>query len=656
MPLRALLALLCLAAPVAGRVLFRADFETGDLSQWTQTGTRGQNATPRNVQVVSDIVHRGKYAVRMTIHPDDVFNDRQLRVQLGGPRVTVEEGSDTYLAFSLSMPQAPQDRDNFFYWEGNPPPRYNNVMTWWVEPGENGKALIKYGTGNLGRNGTHWQAEFTPGQWHRLAMHIRWSEDPAQGRTRLWFDGQLVLDQALKTKGPEAVYFCQPGIHRSPHRPSVDTIYFDDFILADTLAEIEAAPATFALAGDWAFQVSLPGGPAATLAVAPPVIRAVTAERYDALPVYNPQAGGWARGARLAGLRSQETTSPYLLDPASFALRAGAASDAPLFRPGMDYELDPVWGTFGRLTGGRIAADQPVYATYRHAEQRLDAVVLAADGRLALRPGPPRAAAPAAAPLAAGDRLLGHVFVPRAIERLTADHLFPILETAYPEPPPPGERHPVMERLVGRLEAGEPLRILAWGDSVTDAGYLPGGATERWQEQFVARLRQRFPRARIELMTEAWGGRNTSSYLAEPPGSAHNYQEKVLGRKPDLIISEFVNDSSLTPARVEERYSKLLADFTAIGAAWIILTPHYVQPQRMDFRREREIDDDPRPYVAGLRQFAARHGVPLADASLRYGRLWRQGIPYSTLLLNAINHPDAHGMRLFAEAIMALFR
>jgi hypothetical protein len=232
-------ALLILAGAASGKVLFQAGFETGDLSEWSQTGTRGQNATPRNVQVVSDIVHEGKHAVRMTIHPDDVFNDRQLRVQLGGPRITVEEGADTYMAFSLYMAEAPKDRDNFFYWEGSPPPRYNNVMTWWVEPKDGGGALIKYGTGNLGRNGTHWEAEFAPGKWHRLTMHIHWSEDETKGKARLWFDGQLVLDKTVKTKGPEAVYFCQPGIHRSPHKPSVDTIYFDNFILADTLADVQ---------------------------------------------------------------------------------------------------------------------------------------------------------------------------------------------------------------------------------------------------------------------------------------------------------------------------------------------------------------------------------------------------------------------------------
>ena len=65
---------------------------------------------------------------------------------------------------------------------------------------------------------------------------------------------------------------------------------------------------------------------------------------------------------------------------------------------------------------------------------------------------------------------------------------------------------------------------------------------------FVERF-AKYQAANIELVTEAWGGRNTDSYLAEPPGSEHNYREKVLGRKPDLIVSEFVNDAGLNPRR-----------------------------------------------------------------------------------------------------------
>src|SRR3954451_24823986 len=79
---------LCLPCPASAKVLFKADFETGDLSEWSATGIRGQNATPRNIHVVTDIVQQGKYAAKVTMYEDDVFNARQLRRQIGGPKIT----------------------------------------------------------------------------------------------------------------------------------------------------------------------------------------------------------------------------------------------------------------------------------------------------------------------------------------------------------------------------------------------------------------------------------------------------------------------------------------------------------------------------------------------------------------------------------------
>ncbi|MEP7363673.1 MAG: GDSL-type esterase/lipase family protein [Acidobacteriota bacterium] len=427
-------------------------------------------------------------------------------------------------------------------------------------------------------------------------------------------------------------------------------------VAAVAASEVATAhePAEFTVAGDWDVRVAWAGKATQVVRVAPPVMIGVSAEKYVAVPPFNPKAGGWVKGAQLLGVKAQETTSPHLLDAASFVLRAGPESDAPAFTRGTDYEIDLDWGTFGRTEGSRIGAGQAVFASYRYAQQRLDAVVLLAGGKIVVRQGEPRAAVPAAPSVNAGERHLGNIYLPGMVSRLEPDNLFPILEEAYPERPV--ARNATVARLKKRLEAGQALRILAWGDSVTDGRYLPERDSQQWQQQFVARLRARFPKASIELLTQAWGGRNTGSYLAEPPGSEHNYRETVLGVKPDLIISEFVNDAKLEPAQVEERYSKLLADFQEIGAEWIILTPHYVRPDWMGLTREREIDQDPRPYVEGLRQFAAKHDVGLADASLRYGRLWRQGIPYNTLMVNAINHPNARGMSIFADALMELFQ
>ena len=430
-------------------------------------------------------------------------------------------------------------------------------------------------------------------------------------------------------------------------------------VLSLSLGLYAQAPAELAIVGDWEVRVTVrePRLIETTLSVPPPPLISVNAEKFDSLPVFNPKAGGWVKGAQLRGVQAQETTTPYLLETNSLVLRAGPGTDTKVFRKGVDYEADLTWGTIGRLTNGSIKAGQPVYASYRHAELRLDAVVLARDGRIVLRAGKPLAAAPSPPVAESGESHLANIWLPGRVAKLAPEHLFAISELSYPEPPKPVPT--VAEKLtpkaLRKLQVGEPLRILAWGDSVTVGTYVPDYARNRWQEQFVARLRERFPKAKIDLVTEAWGGRNTASYLGELPGSDHNYREKVLGAKPDLIVSEFVNDAGLNPAQVEERYSKLLGDFQGIGAEWIILTPHYVRPDWMGLNRERDIDDDPRPYVAGLRSFAMKHDVALADAAKRYGRLWRQGIPHSTIMLNSINHPDARGMKIFADALMELF-
>jgi lysophospholipase L1-like esterase len=413
------------------------------------------------------------------------------------------------------------------------------------------------------------------------------------------------------------------------------------------------------LAGEWEVRVTWNGNRdrAVTIRVDPPELLSVTAEKYSGLPVFNPTAPVWVKGAQLHGVQAQETTTPGLLEPESFILRSGPEATAAVFQRGKDYDIDMTWGTFGRITNGAIRSDQSVFASYRCAGLRLDSIVWTPKGGIVLQKGEPKAAAALPPKLGPGERRLGNIWLPGRLSKLGPEHLFPILETVFPEPtrPTPTAAERVLPKTMRKLQAGERLRLLAWGDSVTVGTYVPDWEHNRWQEQFVARLRQRFPKANIELITEAWGGRNTSSYLDEPPGSPHNYREKVLGAKPDLIVSEFVNDGGFSPQQVEERYGKLLTDFQGIGAEWIILTPHYIRPDWMGLSREREIDHDPRPYVTGLRQFAERHPVGLADASQRYGRLWRQGIPYTTLMLNSINHPDARGMKIFADALMELF-
>jgi hypothetical protein len=251
-----------------------------------------------------------------------------------------------------------------------------------------------------------------------------------------------------------------------------------------------------------------------------------------------------------------------------------------------------------------------------------------------------------------------------ALEGLQDANLFPILESGTAEAavrPPAAAALDGVQNTLAKLRRGEPVSLVAWGDSVTDGSYLPS-PDDRWQIQFVTELRRRFPSSEITLVSEGWGGRSTRSYMEEPQGSERHFPTCVLRTKPDLVISEFVNDMGYLTAEVEERYSAIHSAFRAAGAEWAILTPHYTLPAWMpdgvDCENGQAIEEDPRECVRAIKAFAARRhsqGVTIADASRLWGRFWRRGIPYTSLLMNSINHPNRMGLRTFVDALLPLF-
>jgi lysophospholipase L1-like esterase len=417
--------------------------------------------------------------------------------------------------------------------------------------------------------------------------------------------------------------------------------------------------------GDWKVRVS-PGrvkigakeaqiARSAILTVSPPARITVRDERYDSLPLFDPKAAPWMQGARLRQLITCETTAPDMLLPETLILKSGPG-DAPRYTLNRDYGLQARWASFGRLPEGRIGEGQPVWADYVCEWHRIDSLVLNRRGEVSLRAGKPHNATPLPPDISPEETRLANVWVPGRLSKLTPESLYPILETDAPQPrradAPAASR--LLPRTWAKLQRGEPLHILAWGDSVT-AGGEASSVEKRYQNRFLALLQQAFPRAKLRLTTAGWGGRSSDSFLKEPPGAEFNFERAVIEPRPDLIVMEFVNDAWMTPQIVEEKYSYLQKRFQEIGAEWIILTPHFVRPDWMNAPSVR-VEEDPRPYVAGLRQFAAKHNVALADASRRWGRLLKQGIPYITLLSNSINHPDDRGHELFAQALMELFR
>ena len=411
----------------------------------------------------------------------------------------------------------------------------------------------------------------------------------------------------------------------------------------------EGGAPTVGITGDWEIEVSAPGvAKPVRLRVAPAVVVEVKDERLPALEEW--AVGKGVRRTKPAGLADPVNHGRFVLDRPSVTLRALPEAGGVAYELGKDFEADREWGGLGRMPGGRIAAGQPVLVSYRYHQRRLDAVFLTPAGDVVLRSGQPRTGSPRPPEAQSGERRLANLWVPERLAKLGPSNLFPILEEAFPEPPrtspSPAERS--FPRALRRLQDGQPLRLLAWGDSVT-GGYL---GKEQWPHQLVRRLQARFPQAKIDLVTAAWGGGNTRNFLTAPADHPLAYAQRVLGAKPDLVVSEFLNDSPLDAVETEARYRQVLADFRRIGAEWIIIAPHpstFTNPPA-----EREVDDDPRAYVKMIRRFAPENGLALADAAARYGRLWRQGLPWTSLMGNSANHPDERGMAIFVDSVMAL--
>lgn len=439
----------------------------------------------------------------------------------------------------------------------------------------------------------------------------------------------------------------------------------------------EATAPQMKLSGDLQVEIAY-NDKTAKLDVDAPTWKVVIDEEYESLPVYNPSAVPWGRGRVLRGVNACECSVFGALEPESVVVKIESTGET--LTRGKDYEFEDSSGALGRLEGGKIAADSVVLTSYRCIESRIDSIVVDELGGIALVPGKPSVLSPEPPVLKEGQRRLGNVYLTGRTDKLSDASLFPVDEVFAKElnsldanafvenvdryyaengghevasVSTVGAAKKYLPKTWAKLTSGEEVRILAWGDSVTACGYLPDD--QRWQVKFVERLQAMFPNAKITLMTEAWGGRSSDSYRNEPTGSPKNYKEKVLALKPDLIVSEFVNDAYMNEETVAQKYGEMKADFEANGMEWIILGPHYVRPDWMGLGSERDVDNDPRPLVKGLRKFTTVNNVPFADAPSLYGKLWRAGIPYNTLMTNNINHPNAFGMELFAAALARLF-
>jgi hypothetical protein len=212
----------------AGERPWRGDFETGDLSQWSYL------LNARGLSVVAAPVAEGRYAARVEIQNDDRWPNGLNRVEVQHkPAASTEaEGADGYYAWGVYLP-APlgEARHQLGYWESDR--SFRQIMSFEAR-GTTIAFVTRLPSERVWWTGT---GQLTAKTWHRLAMHVRWSTDPAVGSVDVWFDGRQVVRRAAARTRWDNPAFLQIGILRDVPGPA-EELFLDAAAEGATLGDV----------------------------------------------------------------------------------------------------------------------------------------------------------------------------------------------------------------------------------------------------------------------------------------------------------------------------------------------------------------------------------------------------------------------------------
>jgi lysophospholipase L1-like esterase len=382
--------------------------------------------------------------------------------------------------------------------------------------------------------------------------------------------------------------------------------------------------------------------PETILDLAPPVQVEITDE---ATTLTDQKPEGFARGTALKHCLGFGIATFPCLEPGSIVVKDQPGEDGLIYEKDRDWRADETWGRVGRLPEGRIKAGQKVNIDYRIQLSRVDTIAIDHLGRVGINRGDSQKLCPRIPAADYGSLALGRIFLDHATKEITEREIYPIGAAYEPDPAAIETYRDRVAATRAKLEQGEDVTIVAWGDSVT-AGGDASRPELRFGEAFVQALRFKYPAARINFINAGRGGWFSTKSLPL-------FEDDVLKHKPDLVTMEFVNDMRLPEPVLRQNWFEAIDRVRAVGGEPVIVTPHFVLPLNMNFPGLGT--PETRANVEGLRQIATEKEVALADASKRWEHLALEGIPYPIHLGNGINHPDDFGHALFVEELMRLF-
>ncbi|HEY9775460.1 MAG TPA: GDSL-type esterase/lipase family protein [Planktothrix sp.] len=336
-----------------------------------------------------------------------------------------------------------------------------------------------------------------------------------------------------------------------------------------------------------------------------------------------------------------------ILVPGTLKLKSQPGHDGPGLTPDIDYAVDLKFGALTRNAGGSIKPGEKVFADYQTWRRRLDTIAFdPTDNNFVLVQGIPARSGPEPPVVAPPLLPLANVYSDWGDGEIAQTDVMPISEKFEGNPYQIEHNLKAMQPIIKKLNTGDPIHLVFWGDSVT-TGMDARSKQDGFVLSFCKQLKKQFPKANLVVSNLGIGGSTSSGRLPM-------LDIEVFGLKPDLIVVEFVNDLSLPAHEITKVYEELLDDAKKNNTAVILCTPHMAAPKMARTTDWNSVKD--KPYLAVLRELGRNNDfVAVADVFARWDHLQKEGIRPEILLVNGLNHPNNYGHNIYVEELMKCF-
>lgn len=204
---------------------------------------------------------------------------------------------------------------------------------------------------------------------------------------------------------------------------------------------------------------------------------------------------------------------------------------------------------------------------------------------------------------------------------------------------------PVVTELERAWPKNRTVNIVAHGHSVP-AGYFrtPTVDTFNAYPALLHRaLKARFPLAVVNVIVTAIGGENSLQ-------GAARFERDVLTHRPDVVLLDYaLNDRGPGLVAARAAWVSMIEKAQGAGVKVVLLTP-------TGDTRAKLMDpaDSLHQHAAQIRALAAEYHLGLVDSLALFQAEVARGTPLDALM-SQVNHPNARGHQLVADALLEWF-